>query len=238
MKLEKVTITGADDSVQPRDLLHLSERFPFVEWGILFSTSRQGTPRYPSEKWIEELFTASPRGLTLSAHLCGQWVRDLVLDAKRSWWDKYSEQTVMFKRVQLNFHGQYHKASAKFEDVLHNSIGQDYIFQHDGVNDDLVLAFAKGLPLRVYPLFDRSGGAGVLPEAWPAPIWSYQGYAGGLGPENLAAEIAKIGEAAGESRIWIDMETRVRSDDDQILDLGKVSHCLNVAAPFIRGDKA
>ena len=31
--LDRVTITGADDSVRPTDLLELSREFPFVEWG-------------------------------------------------------------------------------------------------------------------------------------------------------------------------------------------------------------
>ena len=37
MKLTRVTITGADDSVEPRALAELSEAFPFVEWGLLMS---------------------------------------------------------------------------------------------------------------------------------------------------------------------------------------------------------
>ena len=32
-----VTITGADDSIQPSQLLDLQKEFPFVEWGILLS---------------------------------------------------------------------------------------------------------------------------------------------------------------------------------------------------------
>lgn len=31
MKLVGVTVTGADDSIEPRDLRDLSKRFPFVE---------------------------------------------------------------------------------------------------------------------------------------------------------------------------------------------------------------
>ncbi|MHB1675039.1 MAG: hypothetical protein ACYCSP_12405 [Acidobacteriaceae bacterium] len=37
MKLETVTITGADDSTDIVELAELSEEFPFVEWGILIS---------------------------------------------------------------------------------------------------------------------------------------------------------------------------------------------------------
>lgn len=36
-----------------------------------------------------------------------------------------------------------------------------------------------------------------------------------------------------EGRIWIDMETRVRSNNDATFDLTKVRRCLEIAAPFV-----
>jgi len=62
----------------------------------------------------------------------------------------------------------------------------------------------------------------------------YHGYAGGLGPENLAEQLPLIGQAAGDCRIWVDMESRVRSDNDRQFDLAKVRKCLEIAKPFIR----
>jgi hypothetical protein len=41
MILDRVTITGADDDVDIGDLVDLSARYPFVEWGILSSSSRR-----------------------------------------------------------------------------------------------------------------------------------------------------------------------------------------------------
>jgi hypothetical protein len=95
-----------------------------------------------------------------------------------------------------------------------------------------------------------------LPKAWPNPIylkstesgqvlnrWDYHGYAGGLGPDNLEEQIPRILEAASykgfskeiqEGDIWIDMETKVRSDQDRQFDLEKVEHCLEIAAPHIK----
>ena len=60
MKLDRVTITGADDSVDPLQLRALSLEFPFVEWGILVSHSNTictsyPKPRFPSPKWIADL---------------------------------------------------------------------------------------------------------------------------------------------------------------------------------------
>ncbi len=47
MKIDKVTLTGADDSVRPAELVEISQQYPLVEWGILFSKSQQGTARFP-----------------------------------------------------------------------------------------------------------------------------------------------------------------------------------------------
>lgn len=55
--LERVTITGADDSTDISQLVELSQEFPFVEWGILVSRRSEGGPRFPSREWID----AEPR---------------------------------------------------------------------------------------------------------------------------------------------------------------------------------
>jgi hypothetical protein len=230
MNLDRVTVTGADDSIDPEALIALTQKYPFVEWGILFSGSRQGGPRYPTDKWIGQLGLLARQLPNLCAHLCGKWVRDLVLEGESTWWHRYGPFASIFKRVQLNFHGQFHKAAKGFPRRL-KSLDHDFILQHDGVNDETILKLGADLP--VFPLFDRSGGAGVLPASWPKPIWKYQGYAGGLSPENIEDELHRILDAAGESRIWIDVETRVRSEDDALFDLRKVDVFLKRCQPFV-----
>lgn len=233
MKLDRVTITGADDSIDPESLAALSIEYPFAEWGILFSRSREGSPRYPTLEWLFRLEGVAKRGpLKLSAHLCGGLVRAVVLAGMLP----HRELDFLWphlERVQLNFHGEYHRACPEFTDLLRKHADKSWILQHDGVNDGLIMAFMAHSDARVYPLFDTSGGAGRLPKEWPKPIWNYCGYAGGLGPDNLEHELGRIREAAGDARIWIDMETKVRSDDDQKFDLGKVEQCLKIAAPHV-----
>jgi len=232
--IDRVTITGADDSIRPDALGDLADRYPFVEWGILFSGSRQGMPRYPTPGWLSALgAVVANRKLTFSAHLCGRWVRDLVLQGNLTFRKEYEALWPMWSRIQLNFHGQYHKACIGFVGALRDNRGKDWIFQHDGVNDGLISTFTQNPNLRAYPLFDRSGGAGAVPLWWPKPICPYQGYAGGLGPDNIVEEIRRIEAVTGDSRIWIDMETRVRSEDDRVFDLGKVERCLELAKPFV-----
>jgi hypothetical protein len=245
MNLDRVTITGADDSVRPQNLVPLSKEFPFVEWGILFSGSRLGIPRYPSKAWIEQLAKVAWQvPMQLSAHLCGVWVRELVLHGRFNWMGEYKPHSLLFNRVQLNFHGQFHKKCSGFEEVLsregrHPStlqgvLGREFIFQCDGPNDRTVEELQPQHPMAVFPLFDRSGGAGVVPAEWPR-AWPgvYCGYAGGLGPDNLYTQLQFIDRAAGTENVWIDMETRIRSENDAVFDLGKVRRCLEIAAPFV-----
>lgn len=258
-RLDRVTITGADDSIRPSDLIPLTERFPFVEWGILASYNNTiksgGSNRYPSLDWIRELQNKSlatgklPR---LALHINGQWVRSLLLgDATIPGW-LLNE----FGRIQLNFHADRNVCNpGSFAESLKRFVGRDFIFQLDGSkgNQHLESAHEHEVP-RCFGLFDLSGGAGRLPPSWSKPIYldvfpgedgegveqyAYHGYAGGLGPDNLAEQLPLILEAASgdehthAGRIWIDMETRVRSNDDRQFDLAKVVKCLEIAEQFV-----
>ncbi len=232
--LDRVTITGADESIKPTDLAPLSKKYPFVEWGILFSGRKQGAYRFPSPGWLGLLRTVkkSNPNMKLSAHLCGKWVREFVQSGHEGWRERYPDLWPLFERIQLNFHGNWHKISREFLDLL-KTIDKQIIFQVDGVND---LAWAQCQNLcDAVPFFDASHGAGVMPEEWPKPFTGvYNGYSGGLGPGNLPIEIPKIQKIVGDARFWIDMETKVRSYDDSKFDLEKVQVCLDEAAPFVQ----
>lgn len=104
MKINKVTITGADDKTNPSDLINLSIKYPFVEWAILFSNSRQGQERYPSEDWkmkfdtLVRLIPGSDR--QVAAHFCG-WYSSEVLENSNI--DLLKNLSSIFKRVQINY---------------------------------------------------------------------------------------------------------------------------------------
>lgn len=231
--ITKVTITGADDSVYPTDLLNLSIQYPFVEWGILVSQTQQGDFRFPSIKWMEELSNLkmiSQQGekLKLSCHFCGRYVREIMKGVSNFGnhigfiWNK-------FDRVQLNFHGDKHFVFNEMFTLLRKFPEKEFIFQYDGVNNDILLR-ALAHEINCSALFDLSHGAGLLPSEWPNLLQEVKcGYAGGLSPENLVEQIKLIEEKAGEKEIWIDMETHVRSNMDMQFDLDKVRRCLEIA---------
>src|SRR4051794_37954062 len=109
MKLNRVTITGADDSIRPEHLVPLTQKYPFVEWAILLSQSSEGKYRFPSLDWMKALAPiAKENNMQLAGHLCGRWVRDVCAGS----WNFIVERPdlpAMFQRIQINFHAEVHK---------------------------------------------------------------------------------------------------------------------------------
>jgi hypothetical protein len=238
MILNRVTVTGADDSIRPADLIPIAERFPFVEFGILLSRSQEGGVRFPSLKWIEELQGLSESldpGLRLSGHLCGAWVRDFCRGEPTFWLQRPSIAR-RFARLQLNFHSLVHDIPERgpFDMALRMYEPKGgRIFQLDAVNN-AILDRARGAQVQAVGLFDLSGGAGVLPADWPESSEGYSGYAGGLSPENLQEQLARIDLVTLQNaRIWIDAETHLFSNGGRQFDLGRVERFLEIAARWV-----
>lgn len=247
--IHKITITGPNQKTDIEKLYEISKQYPFVEWGILLSKNSMGSsPRYPNRTWMTELagFKAEAINSTyakdfiLSGHLCGRWVRD-VCKGEWSFLEDLGETiTDMFNRIQLNFHAEVQRLPRdEFIHGFRDGPGRSYsalrqfIFQMDDVNNSILdIAWEAGV--NVSPLFDLSGGAGILPENWPKAN-GYCGYAGGLSPENVQEQLAIIEQAANENLIWIDVETHVRSDNDKIFDLDKVKAFIENALPWVIG---
>ena len=82
-----ITLTGADDTIQHERLWHIAEASSLgcknhgnIEWGILYSTSNQGSGRYPSFGWIEKLASTIlvALGPSFALHVCGRAVHDFI----------------------------------------------------------------------------------------------------------------------------------------------------------------
>jgi hypothetical protein len=260
MILELVTMTGADESVSPTELLALSGEFPFVEWGILLGTKR-GVARYPDRKWISELVgqarthnQSMPRAANLSLHICGPYARSLAAGDPRMLMGDMHGWMDVFQRVQINFHAEKFDLLAPdramaMARALHRFCStKEYIFQVRNDDDIAACREVKKVQLEVdemlrpgvitVPLFDASGGKGVLPEEWPGSPCGFGrvGYAGGLGPDCIDQELVRICNAAAlDHSVWIDMESHVRNrhPTGDSFDLYKVREVLQYLAPYI-----
>lgn len=242
MKITKVTVTGADDSVSPSSLLEIAEEFPFVEFGILLSKNQLGCTRFPSAQWLrmlQEACNGLPKfGINLSGHICGRWVREILLGR---WPDDEFIELLgpdfydhLFSRWQLNTHGISHDWRGEFIESLKTRQGT-VIFQYDGANNGVLYAASESGAENIAALFDLSHGAGVLPDHWPGLLPGIPcGYAGGLSPENVFQQCTKIQEVVGSDSIWIDAETQLRREGTRFFDLYKVRDFLRAAQPFTK----
>jgi hypothetical protein len=247
MHLTHVTITGADDDVDQFDLFDLSVRFPFVEWGVLFSQSKAGVPRYPSWDWVlglaEMKKTIKHKTPKFSAHLCGKWVSD-ALTGRISIFNNEPELNRLFHRIQLNCGKSRLKEAIENKDLWRAAMRVSQSVILGGNYGNLKLDLGRCSLSGVYPLFDASGGHGKKPKDWPLPFsetktegvvqkkhTQFCGYAGGLGPDNVAEELDRIEHVVGHVSVWIDMESGVRTKDK--FDLNKVEEVLEKSARWV-----
>jgi hypothetical protein len=222
-KCKSVTITGADDEVDPKELQALSKEFPYVvEWAILFSHSKEGVARYPSAKWRKELeiLAIESDDMWLAAHFCGGYTRNIMAGSAVD----YASLSRAYYRVQLN--GFAPSPTMKFYN------GVEWIIQATNkelLNESVKIAHAENDV--VSALWDCSGGQGIKSTEWPLqPLGLSLGYAGGINAENVVESIKQI-EKVTRHTFWIDMESGVRTNNK--FDLVKVRQVLEAAKPYL-----
>jgi hypothetical protein len=209
-----VTITGADDATSPYALVALARAYPSLEWGILYSDKRAGTPRYPSAAWRAAL--PDLPDVRYALHLCGSAAREVVVAGvpRRAVDRRYA-------RVQINGYEPGSPGSLATGDVR-------WILQcREEAALPIVTEDARAIGGEV--LYDPSGGRGhrlTLPR-WLTPIADVRiGYAGGIGPDHVTEVLDAIAAATGRRHgFWIDMESGVRDAHDR-LDLDRAQEVL------------
>lgn len=229
--LRGVTITGADDAVDPAELAKLSAEFPFVEWGLLWSHTREATPRYPSMRWLATAsLAAKAHGLKLALHVCGSAAREL-LGGRGRVLDLAEHARV--RRVQVNgYEPGPHVVRAFLEECNAHRVK---VILQVRAEEHLQEAAHEAARIEGCLLFDPSGGRGIEPFKWPsAPLDATMGYAGGIRPDNVESVVQRIYEDAGMlvRPFWIDMESGVRDESDRF-DLARVRAVLEKAAPLV-----
>lgn len=233
-----LTFTGLDERTDLRELARANQAWPAIEWGILASKSQMGkNQRYPSLECIQEIIKFSKEMcIRLALHINGKWCRDFLNGDPTIFQDCPGFGDAGFERIQLNFHDEKMCYDAELCYDMVRTIPEmrgllQIITQLDSTNPkvsiDLIETFTRGGSLySIVPLFDKSGGAGIVPDLWPPAMTWKNGYAGGLGPHNIREEFWKIEEAAGGTAFWIDMETHIRTDE--WLDLGKCQEVVEI----------
>lgn len=240
MKITRISLTGADDKTDISQLQELSLEFPIIEWGILFSPTRAGSVRYPSAPFMEKLVQAQEESrMHLAAHLCGATMSGFIKDFSSNepdgaWLEPHGLELSTFNRTFDRTQANFNARRAKFsKETIQNVVRMwpevmdgVLITQHHGGNED-VWAWAQEVEQMCFGaikahqvLHDASGGLGKHAADWNRPFAGLlNGYAGGLGPDNVVETILNNEDVVGEGSIWIDMEGSLRGQHDEF-DLG------------------
>jgi hypothetical protein len=229
-KLYRVTFTGVDEHTDLDRVNEISQRFPFVEWGILLSASRTGKEqRYPGLACIGKTGAIARN---VAVHLCG----GLASAAARSEGDAFRwvrDRCLGVGRIQLNISNNVSVLQPDLVTYDADRVGLEVICQTREFN------CPGDVRPPIFLLHDTSGGRGIY-APFPAPPLSRQspdipiGFAGGIGPDNIGEVLAEIAAMDIPNPVWIDMEGKVRTED--WFDLAKVEAVLEAAAPYVTGD--
>ncbi len=229
MPLTRVSLTGPDDHTSVADLVRLAERYPFVEWAILYSPKREGTGRYPSADWRRRFEDAcQDLPIQRAIHVCGQGVPTFAAQGPDS------VPIAAYQRVQWNVNlSRWDRSDVELflqrlaTLTTEKGVPQRSILQHNKNNEP----FIHELPHLVDVLYDASGGHGKVLDTILGPWYTrFTGYAGGLGPDNVVAVVQRIQEA-NPLPFYMDMESSLRTDDR--FDLDKAGFVLKALAPFV-----
>ena len=242
MILRNVTITGADDNVDRKDLYKLSKKYPFVEWGILWYQKKMGQQRYPQKEWIKSLLRYKPKNVQISLHICGVDAVNFAYNRKGQNFDESEIWEYIFKseRIQLNLPASSYDADGVIA-LLSRQKNYDFRYavnRYHALNPGryVVIQANEGNKIlnaclerepAIEFLFDESRGNGKTMKEYPLPIpQKYNGYAGGISPDNVLAVLHDLSKVVlDQDEIWIDMESGVRTNNE--FDLEKVKSVLS-----------
>ncbi|MDF2435385.1 MAG: hypothetical protein JWP44_5016 [Mucilaginibacter sp.] len=248
----KCSFNGIDEFTDIDRVYELSQRFPFIEWGILYSLTRSEDDReirYPSYNFIWDLLEDSAlygEALYPALHLCGKAARDFLLEDDVP----FSPLVYDVDRIQINVNLKELDIQPFFalRRLMSTYPFRSFIIQYndnnkniidDPINRQFMIRFNS-----IHILKDASCGNGILTEDTSIPdscSFSPIGFAGGLDPENISTAFPRIYnsviaanvEGANDNKMfWIDMESGVRTNDK--FDLDKVEAVASYVDSYIK----
>lgn len=237
MKLKYVTLTGADDRTTMADLISVSNEFPFVEWAMLHSNTRMGSVRYPQFEATLLRLETLPADVNVAIHLCGASAYEAIQGGPVAN-TLIRLVTARGGRIQLNISGAAYdtmgdNAELEFRKLHERWPETKFILQHSARTSKLISSLED--IDNVTFLHDWSGGRGLRVCSWsPPPTRKPYGYAGGIGPDTVKDDLASIATVTDREDLWIDMETKLRTDSPESdFDLRKCRKVLRASAPWV-----
>jgi len=227
MFLKTIVCSGINEKNDIDDAIEFLKKYKNAEFGVQCSPRKAGyhTPRF---EWLKELIgklNEQKIENRVALHLnegfvvsfCDGKVPDEVSDLLAS--------GMGVGRLQLNFKiGREVFGSGIFPNIqtlertMEKMSSHPIIFSASQPNLPFIYkAYHRGMKFDV--LYDDSFGEGVSPDSRKPPLFAdaFQGYAGGLSPENVIGELSKI-EKLAKGSVFIDAEGKLKKDGCFSLD--------------------
>lgn len=221
MKLRYITCSDPREDIPVESMLNFTAQYPISEIGVQAHPGPMSFDR-GRNKWFGEIIKKAqdmqnPPNIALHInYLWCDFMCEGLVPNELDWWLRvpniYTGLPII-KRIQLNI-GDY---SNKFDEkklatLINRHQKQEFIFpwnKHTAKNIEKLKKTGAKFSL----LFDGSYGAGIEPCAWYTPVYNDipNGYAGGLGPDNVAKNLDKINAILPRNyETWIDAEGKLR----------------------------
>lgn len=224
MRLITITCSGANEHTEISFLVPLIDSFTRAEIGVQVREEKGGfaTARYWWLRALHSYLLYNRFSIPISLHLNGGWVEDFCQGNVAPELENFLFKTdynknPFIRRVQLNFKIGREKTPdmRKLYEAVRRFPDQRFVLSYNQDNEEFIRKLYK-TGLKFDLLADNSFGEGILPENRPTPLFKdvLQGYAGGLGPDNVLKELDKIATVMPLGcTFFIDAEGRLKGYD-------------------------
>ena len=226
------------------DIIDLGKKYPMAEFAIQAHPSKFSAhmPRY--EWFLELMQQCMNNDVNLAMHVNAEWRTEICrgnipYEIRHMWNMRRDNGKPVIGRVQININGgnnSFRFYADKVADIIRAYPDIEFIFQYTPKQkrrlDKLNCA---DVPFSM--LFDASGGCGILPDKWRAPVTQNHkmGYSGGMSPENVAENLKKINTVLPpEYKTWIDAEGKLKNPNTKQFDIARAEQYIKNALSFIR----
>lgn len=233
MNIQYVTCSGVNEHTDVEDLAFLLRGYKRAEIGVQVNEKKCS---YRSDRmaWIMNLAaTLRIRNQVINAalHVNPSWVEDvgqgiLPRELHSLMLMRNVKGDPLFQRIQLNFKIGRDRTPDMYKlfELIRTYASRRFIFSYNEANAEFISKFYKlcqefGVAFDL--LYDDSHGEGIEPKERKAPVFFNvrQGYAGGIGPENVADVLDSINSNLPLNfygGITLDAEGRLKSDKNRI----------------------
>lgn len=221
MKLKYITCSDPREDTSVRSILNFVEKYPISELGV---QAHPGPMSYKGRRrgWFNQIMflcEQMSKQPNIALHINYEWCDCMcqgIIPYEIDKWihanNEISGEPII-KRIQLNIGDKTDFMNPeKLSELIKHHDKQEFILPYNPKVARQIESL-KRTGAKFSLLFDGSYGAGISPEKWEKPVYEDipNGYAGGLGPGNIAINLNKINKLLPKDyETWIDAEGRLR----------------------------